>query len=86
MTFVPMFKLVCVHACKSECIHGCVLSSIHIHVLLQIGYMLFCMSVQSILMYSILFAMSETLHMIFVTLCTLVIDAMRNVLNLNLIH
>ena len=69
----------CLHACVSACMHGCIHSSIWIHVPLQLCYPPWCMSVHFILMHSILFVWSLTLHMLLVTLCFLVIGALKKV-------
>ena len=91
---------VCVHACMRicahACMHGCILC-VHTNVDVSINHLQVyefmypfksvicrsCICVQFILIHSICFVLSLTLNML-VTLRSLVIDAIKNILNLNL--
>ena len=91
---------VCVHACMCicahACMHGCILC-VHTNVDVSINHLQVyefmypfksvicrsCICVQFILIHSVCFVLSFTLNML-VTLRSLVIDAIKNILNLNL--
>ena len=90
------FMCVYMHACAHACMHGCILC-VHTNVDVSINHLQVyefmypfksvicrsCICVQFILIHSICFVLSLTLNML-VTLRSLVIDAIKNILNLNL--